>query len=187
MYDIIAQERALPQWPDLSKQHSYSLLATDLMAPHNGVHLTRYQTCDTLASLLKQAHDLEFFPMVDSSRNMLYLGVVTRKDLIALLQVWNHVLQKETTSDLILTSTLSEGQYVALCSPVSEFEQPVDLIQYDLLDISASNIQSVRSDVFCSTVLLMMAVHNCSVLYVTTTRGKLVGVIHTGSLLARKL
>ncbi|KAF0685833.1 Aste57867_22308 [Aphanomyces stellatus] len=91
MYETIARDRNLPQWPDLTKQASYGLVASDLMHPVPEHFLTRHQTMASLAKILDDAPpDVSVFPVVDDAKSMIFLGVVERDEVDAMLQAWQH-------------------------------------------------------------------------------------------------
>ncbi|OQS07350.1 Amino Acid-Polyamine-Organocation (APC) Family, partial [Thraustotheca clavata] len=91
MYETIARDKSLPQWPDLTRQASYSLVASDLMQPMPPFVITRRQTREDLATLLQSTPEhITRFPVVDETSNMIFLGVVDRDEVEALLQSWNH-------------------------------------------------------------------------------------------------
>ncbi|OQS01441.1 Chloride Channel (ClC) Family [Achlya hypogyna] len=91
MYETISRDKALPQWPDLTKQASYGLVASDLMHSVPPHVISRHQSRAGLADLLASTTDsVARFPVVDNTTNMIFLGVVDRDEIEALLQTWNH-------------------------------------------------------------------------------------------------
>ncbi|EQC34609.1 hypothetical protein SDRG_07932 [Saprolegnia diclina VS20] len=94
MYETIARDKSLPQWPDLTRQRSYALVATDLMHAVPPSHvLARRQSRSSLADFLSTAPaTVARFPVVDDESNRIFLGVIERDELEALLQTWNHVV-----------------------------------------------------------------------------------------------
>lgn len=89
MYDTISREKNLPQWPDLTKQKSYGLVASDLMRGVPSYWLLRHQTLDSLKQLLLDtSKDVTLFPVVDDEHTMLYLGAADRRELESVVEAW---------------------------------------------------------------------------------------------------
>ncbi|TYZ58990.1 hypothetical protein PybrP1_002142 [[Pythium] brassicae (nom. inval.)] len=89
MYDTISREKNLPQWPDLTKQKSYGLAASDLMRGVPAYWVLRHQTLASLKRLLQETpSDVTLFPVVDDERSLLYLGAADRDELEAVVGAW---------------------------------------------------------------------------------------------------
>ncbi|RHY29275.1 hypothetical protein DYB32_005284 [Aphanomyces invadans] len=96
MYETIARDKNLPQWPDLTRQASYALVASDLMHPVPTHVITRHQSLASLSTLLDSAAaDVDVFPVVDDATSRIFLvwpliATSLRDEVEALLQVWTH-------------------------------------------------------------------------------------------------
>ncbi|KAJ0406289.1 hypothetical protein P43SY_007077 [Pythium insidiosum] len=103
LYETISREKQLPQWPDLTKQKSYGLIAGDLMRSLDASRpywLCRHQTAASLRQLLHDTpRDVAVFPVVDDVKSMIYLGVADREELESILESWELCLQLRKTSD----------------------------------------------------------------------------------------
>uniref|UniRef100_K3WAV1 Chloride channel protein n=1 Tax=Globisporangium ultimum (strain ATCC 200006 / CBS 805.95 / DAOM BR144) TaxID=431595 RepID=K3WAV1_GLOUD len=89
IYDTISRQKNLPQWPDLTKQKSYGLVASDLMRAVPPYWILRHQTLTSLQQALKDApEDVTLFPIVDDATTMLYLGAVDREELESIVEMW---------------------------------------------------------------------------------------------------
>ena len=58
MYETITRTKQLPQWPKLSQQHSYSLLASDFLCETPTYAISRHQTFSCLQKLVSSAPQL---------------------------------------------------------------------------------------------------------------------------------
>ncbi|GLE02392.1 hypothetical protein PINS_up011230 [Pythium insidiosum] len=103
LYETISREKQLPQWPDLTKQKSYGLIAGDLMRTLDASRpywLCRHQTAASLRQLLRDTpRDVSVFPVVDDVASMIYLGVTDREELESILESWELCLQLRKTSE----------------------------------------------------------------------------------------
>ncbi|KAH7462543.1 hypothetical protein KRP22_004964 [Phytophthora ramorum] len=192
MYETMARQKNLPQWPDLSKQKSYSLTAGDLMRDIPPYYLVRRQTLASIKQLLhvtgngKKGKTVHVFPVVDDAKTMVLMGVATREELESLVVLWELSLQcgKSVSGDRrVSVAGLTPHQAAVLSHPASESSEVVDLIQLELLTLEDEHFHVPR-DTFASHVILLISVHKCPQLFVTQ-RGKLQGVIHAADLLAR--
>lgn len=93
MYDTISRQKNLPQWPDLTKQKSYGLIASDLMRGVPPYWVLRHQTLASLRQLLLEtAKDVTLFPIVDDEKTMVYLGAADREELESVVEMWERCL-----------------------------------------------------------------------------------------------
>ncbi|TMW60025.1 hypothetical protein Poli38472_000067 [Pythium oligandrum] len=94
MYETIGRQKNLPQWPDLTKQKSYGLIASDLMRGLPTYWVKRHQTLASLRRVLEATpHDVSVFPIVDDVKTMIYLGVADRDELESIVEQWELCLQ----------------------------------------------------------------------------------------------
>lgn len=109
MYDTISREKNLPQWPDLTKQKSYGLAASDLMRGVPAYWVLRHQTLASLKLLLQETpSDVTLFPVVDDERTLLYLGAADRDELEAIVAAWELCASKVDVP-VVATTETSEG------------------------------------------------------------------------------
>ncbi|RHY86507.1 hypothetical protein DYB31_005288 [Aphanomyces astaci] len=208
MYETIARDKNLPQWPDLTRQASYALVASDLMHPVPVHVITRHQSLSSLSSVLDAATaDVDVFPVVDDATSMIFLGVVDRDEVEALLQVWTHCVAGVTAptphsfavrdsnggSDTIVDTPTRQlgltGQLAVAGLTDRQAKElrlagdRVDLVSLELLSLDAENVH-VHRDSFASKVILLISVHKTPQLFVTG-KGKLIGVIYAQDLVSR--
>ncbi|KAG6595872.1 Chloride Channel (ClC) Family [Phytophthora cinnamomi] len=193
MYETMARQKNLPQWPDLTKQISYSLTAGDLMRDVPPYYLVRRQTLASIKHLLqvtskaKKGKTVHVFPVVDDAKTMVLLGVATREELEAVVILWELSLRggktAATTGTPVSVAGITPEQAAVLSRPESETSEVVDLVHLELLSLEDEHFHVPR-DTFTSHVILLISVHKCPQLFVTH-RGKLQGVIHAADLLAR--
>ncbi|CAK4931072.1 unnamed protein product [Aphanomyces euteiches] len=204
MYETIARDKNLPQWPDLTKQSSYSLVASDVMHPVPAHYITRHQTIESLKALVESASDdVLLFPVVDDAASMIFLGVVERDEVEALLHVWSHCLagtsaptpishftgtddtlnETPTTRERGLTGQWAMAGLTETQSKELRGRGRVDLVGLELLSLDAESVH-VHRDAFASKVILLISVHKTPQLFVTG-KGKLIGVIYAQDLVAR--
>ncbi|OWZ20575.1 Chloride Channel (ClC) protein [Phytophthora megakarya] len=190
MYETMARQKNLPQWPDLTKQISYSLTAGDLMRDIPPYYLVRRQTLASIKHLLqatnhgKKGKTVRVFPVVDDTKTMVLIGVSTREELESLVVLWELSLRSGKVSDgRVSVVGIIPEQAVVLSNPATETSQVVDLVHLELLILEDEHFHVPR-DTFASHVVLLISVHKCPQLFVTH-RGKLQGVIHAADLLAR--
>ncbi|ETN09770.1 hypothetical protein PPTG_11369 [Phytophthora nicotianae INRA-310] len=189
MYETMARQKNLPQWPDLTKQISYSLTAGDLMRDMPPYYLVRRQTLSSIKHLLqvtsraKKDKIVRLFPVVDDTKTMVLLGVATREELESLVVLWELSLRSGRVSDRrVSVAGIMPEQAVVLSNPATESSEDVDLVHLELLSLEEEHFHVPR-DTFASHVILLISVHKCPQLFVTH-RGKLQGVIHAADLLA---
>jgi hypothetical protein len=105
MYETIARDKSLPQWPDLTTQASYALVATDLMEPVPFRYIIkRHQTLSSLTQILNATKDDDepkLFPVVDDENTMVFLGAVERDEVIALVQSRSHCLKGNGNNSIL--------------------------------------------------------------------------------------
>ncbi|KAE9335626.1 hypothetical protein PF008_g13407 [Phytophthora fragariae] len=193
MYETMARQKNLPQWPDLTKQVSYSLTAGDLMRDMPPYYFVRRQTLASIKHLLqvtskeKKGKTVNVFPVVDDAKTMVLLGVSTREELEALVILWELSIRGGKTAAATGTSVavagISPEQAAVLSRPATESSEIVDLVHFELLSLEDEHFHVPR-DTLASQVVLLISVHKCPQLFVTH-RGKLQGVIHAADLLAR--
>ncbi|GMF10872.1 unnamed protein product [Phytophthora lilii] len=193
MYETMARQKNLPQWPDLTKQISYSLTAGDLMRDALPYYLLRHQTLASLKHLLqatsrgKKGKTVRVFPVVDDVKTMVLLGVVTREELESLVVLWELSLRggktSVTTGAPVSVAGITRDQAAVLSRSASETAEVVDLVNLELLSLEDEHFHVPR-DTCASQVILRISVYKCPQLFVTH-RGKLQGVIHAADLLAR--
>lgn len=193
MYETMARHKNLPQWPDLTKQISYSLTAGDLMRDMPPYYLVRRQTLASIKHLLqvtnkeKKGKTAHVFPVVDDAKTMVLLGVTTREELEALVILWELSLRggknSAATGTPVSVAGITPEQAAVLSRPASETSEVVDLVHFELLSLEDEHFHVPR-DTRASHVVLLISVHKCPQLFVTH-RGKLQGVIHAADLLAR--
>jgi chloride channel 2 len=190
MYETMARQKNLPQWPDLTKQVSYSLTAGDLMREVPPYALVRRQTLASIKHLLqatsreKKGRTVRVFPVVDDAKTMVLLGVATRDELESLVVLWELSLRSAKSSGTRASvAGITVDQAVALARPATETTELVDLVRLELLGLEDEHFHVPR-DTLASHVILLISVHKCPQLFVTQ-RGKLQGVIHAADLLAR--
>ncbi|CAH0473599.1 unnamed protein product [Peronospora belbahrii] len=191
MYETMARQKNLPQWPDLTKQISYSLSAGDLMRDVPSHYLVRHQTLASIKHLLdvtshgKKSKTIDVFPVVDDVKTMILLGVATRDELESLVVLWELCLQsgKASSNIHIPIAGITIDQAIVLSNVATETCELVDLVQLQVLSLEDDYFHVPR-DTFASHVILLISVHKCTQLFVTE-RGKLQGVIHAADLLAR--
>ncbi|POM72328.1 Chloride Channel (ClC) Family [Phytophthora palmivora] len=190
MYETMARQKNLPQWPDLTKQISYSLTAGDLMRDVPPYYLVRRQTLASIKHLLqatnrgKKGKTVRVFPIVDDVRTMVLLGVTTRDELESLVVIWELSLRSgKVTDGRVSVAGIIPEQAIVLSNPATETSEVVDLVHLELLSLEDEHFHVPR-DTFASHVILLISVHKCPQLFVTH-RGKLQGVIHAADLLAR--
>ncbi|CAI5723602.1 unnamed protein product [Peronospora destructor] len=190
MYETMARQKNLPQWPDLTKQISYSLSAGDLMRDVPPFYLVRHQTLASIKHLLdvtsrsKKGKSVGVFPVIDDVRTMIMLGVATREELESLVVLWEFSLRSGKASHYtcVPMAGITADQAIVLSNPAMETLEVVDLVQLEVLSLEDDYIHVPR-DTFASHVILLISVHKCPQLFVTQ-RGKLQGVIHAADLLA---
>ncbi|KUF99378.1 hypothetical protein AM588_10011102 [Phytophthora nicotianae] len=189
MYETMARQKNLPQWPDLTKQISYSLTAGDLMRDMPPYYLVRRQTLSSIKHLLqvtsraKKDKIVRLFPVVDDTKTMVLLGVATREELESLVVLWELSLRSGRVSGRrVSVAGIMPEQAVVLSNPATESSEDVDLVHLELLSLEEEHFHVPR-DTFASHVILLISVHKCPQLFVTH-RGKLQGVIHAADLLA---
>ncbi|KAK1931251.1 Chloride channel protein F [Phytophthora citrophthora] len=190
MYETMARQKNLPQWPDLTKQISYSLTAGDLMRDMPPYFLVRRQTLASIKHLLdvtnggKKGKAVRLFPVVDDTKTMVLLGVATREELESLIVLWELSLRSRKVSEgRTSVAGIMPDQAIVLSNPATETTEVVDLVHLELLSLEDEHFHVPR-DTFASHVILLISVHKCPQLFVTH-RGKLQGVIHAADLLAR--
>lgn len=89
IYDTISRQKNLPQWPDLTKQKSYGLIASDLMRAVPPYWILRRQTLSSLKQLIQETpKKVTLFPIVDDERTMVYLGAADREELESIVEMW---------------------------------------------------------------------------------------------------
>lgn len=89
MYDTISRQKNLPQWPDLTKQKSYGLIASDLMRGVPSYWVLRHQTLLSLRQLLLETpKEVTLFPIIDDEQTMVYLGAADREELESVVEMW---------------------------------------------------------------------------------------------------
>jgi chloride channel 2 len=99
MYDTIGRQKNLPQWPDLTKQKSYGLVASDLMRGRPSYAVLRCQTLASLQKVLETAPpEISVFPVVDNAETMIYLGVADREELEVIVEQWQLCLSRASSS-----------------------------------------------------------------------------------------
>ncbi|RLN57801.1 hypothetical protein BBJ29_004774 [Phytophthora kernoviae] len=194
MYETMGRQKNLPQWPDLTKQKSYSLTAGDLMRDVLPYYLVRRQTLASIKHLLqvtssgkKGSKIVRLFPVVDDAKTMILLGVATRDELEALVVQWELSLRRAKsatdTDTRAAVAGITPEQAAVLSRPSSETSEVVDLVQLELLTLEDEHFHVPR-DTFASHVILLISMHKCPQLFVTQ-RGRLQGSIHAADLLAR--
>ncbi|KAF1325805.1 Inositol polyphosphate 5-phosphatase, partial [Globisporangium splendens] len=210
IYDTISRQKNLPQWPDLTKQKSYGLVAGDLMRAVPPYWILRHQTLSSLQQALKEApEDVTLFPIIDDATTMVYLGAVDREELESIVEMWtlsqassiDNDGKKDTLHDRLAVNSSdgsdSDSEDVAPRSrhiemtnvlalaglSKSQATRSVDLVRLELLNLDTGNFH-VHRDTFASQVILLISVYKSPQLFVTA-RGKLLGVIHASDLLAR--
>lgn len=190
MYETMGRQKNLPQWPDLTKQKSYSLTAGDLMRDVPPYYLVRRQTLASIKRLLHETSSgkrndkiVRLFPVVDDARTMVLLGVTSREELEALVVQWELSLEHAKNAATSSVAGLTREQTAALSRPASEAAEVVDLVHLELLSLEDEHFHVPR-ETFASHIILLISVHKCPQLFVTH-RGKLQGVIHAADLLAR--
>ncbi|KAF4045197.1 Voltage gated chloride channel [Phytophthora infestans] len=189
MYETMARQKNLPQWPDLTKQISYSLTAGDLMRDMPPYYLLRRQTLNSIKHLLqvtsraKKDKIVRLFPVVDDTKTMVLLGVATREELESLVVLWELSLRSGRVTDRrVSVAGIMPEQAVVLSNPATEESEDVDLVHLELLSLEEEHFHAPR-DTSASQVVLLISVHKAPQLFVTH-RGKLQGVIHAADLLA---
>ncbi|KAF0740818.1 hypothetical protein AaE_008723, partial [Aphanomyces astaci] len=162
MYETIARDKNLPQWPDLTRQASYALVASDLMHPVPVHVITRHQSLSSLSSVLDAATaDVDVFPVVDDATSV-----------------------DTPTRQLGLTGQLAvAGLTDRQAKELRLAGDRVDLVSLELLSLDAENVH-VHRDSFASKVILLISVHKTPQLFVTG-KGKLIGVIYAQDLVSR--
>ncbi|CAH0487134.1 unnamed protein product [Peronospora farinosa] len=191
MYETMARQKNLPQWPDLTKQISYSLSAGDLMRDVPSFYLVRHQTLASIKHLLdvtsrgKKGKVVDVFPVIDDVRTMIMLGVAIREELESLVVRWEISLRSGKASNYtcVPVAGITAKQAIVLSNPATETSEVVDLVHLEVLSLEDEYIHVPR-DTFASHLILLISVHKCPQLFVTH-RGKLQGVIHAADLLAR--
>lgn len=195
MYETISRQKRLPQWPTLTQQRSYALVASDLMSDDPPLSMARFQTLESLKRLLCQlSHDVDIIPVIDSAKTEILLGAVDRDELEAVVLAWERCLAADSVSKDVkmrktarvpssMTLFITREQQAALSQPQSERSTPIDLVAFELLELDTESFR-VHKDAAASHAVLLIAVHKCPQLFVTA-RGKLLGVIHASDVLAR--
>lgn len=189
MYETMSRHKKLPQWPDLTKQLSYTLTAGDLMREIPTYFLVRRQTLASLKQLLQATSrtqkdkTVRLFPVVDDIKTLILLGVATREELEALVVLWELSLhsEKDTHGRVSIAGILLE-QAAILSNPATENNEVVDLVDLELLSLEDEHFHVPRGTC-ASHIILLISVHKCPQFFVTH-RGKLQGIIHVADLLA---
>lgn len=215
MYDTISREKNLPQWPDLTKQKSYGLVASDLMRGVPVYWVLRHQTLASLKQLLLDTpKDITLFPVVDDERTMVYLGAADREELESVVEVWELSLSDSSTSATAKTSAFPakrsdrddadaitpRSRHIAMTNELAlgglsraqaaAFARPDSSASepVDLVRLEVLNLDAGKFHVHRDTFasqVILLISVHKAPELFVTARGKLLGVIHASDLLAR--
>lgn len=124
VYETISRQKHLPQWPTLTKQMSYGLVASDLMRSELPPWITRRQTLTSLKQVLKDAgEDVRVFPVVDDENTMILLGSAEREELESIVELWGRCLHSGVSLKPVVQTMTGNRRD---SEPLAAFTSPQD-------------------------------------------------------------